>query len=58
MTQNTDLENKTTPTQDKNAPLPVDMNVKMQPMDYVVLLGIAAFLLLNLVLVVSLFLPK
>lgn len=57
MAQKTDLKNKTA-TPKKTDPLPIDINVKMQPMDYAVLLGIAAFLLLNLILVVSLFLPK
>lgn len=52
------FEDLTKKIPDEKEPLRIEMPEKMKPMDYVVLGGILAFLLLNLVLVVSLFLPK
>lgn len=58
MSKNIETESKAANKRDRKEPLRIDMSEKMQPMDYLVLGGILAFLLLNLVLVVSLFLPK
>lgn len=58
MAKNTETKLETKETPSKKEPLPIEMPGKMKAMDYIVLGGILAFLLLNLVLVVSLFVPK
>ena len=58
MAKNTETKLETKETHSKKEPLPIEMPSEMKAMDYVVLGGILAFLLLNLVLIVSLFVPK